>query len=274
MLLKGKTALVTGAAHGQGRAHALRLAKEGADVVMLDVCEQKAQVAYRLGTWEELQETLKSVEAIGRRGHIGRVDVRDREAVSRFFAETAEEFPKLDIIVANAGISSYARLMDLDPSVWDETIAVNLTGVFNVVQVFVPRILSGGTGGSIIIASSAAGSKALPFCGAYTSAKHGLQGLSKALAQELGPHGIRVNTVNPAAIRSAMTDDPTLLALFEGDPDDSEWFTSSFKPVLPMPADGLLDPDHVADAVAFLASDAARYVTGAVVPVDAGVTVR
>lgn len=274
MLFEGKTALVTGAAHGQGRGHAVRLAEEGADIILLDVCAPAAQVSYEMGTWEELQETLRLVESFDRRGHIAKVDVRDRVALEALRDDTAEEFPEIDIIVANAGITSYSRLLDVSPSVWDEIIGVNLTGVFNVVQLFAPRMIAHGRGGSIVITSSVAGTKALPFCGPYTAAKHGVQGLSHAFAQELGPHGIRVNTVNPGPTMSPMSNDDSLDQLFDDTRDDSTWFVSSMNPILPFPESGRMEAVNVTEAVVYLASDHAKFVTGAVIPVDGGITVR
>jgi len=272
--IKGKTALVAGAAHGQGRAHALRLAREGADIVAFDLCGQDIDVGYALGTWEELKETAALVEQCGVRCHAARADVRDREALARLADETAGDFPRLDIIVANSGISSCAHFLDVTQQAWDDIIDVNLSGVFKVIQTFLPRMIAGGNGGSIIITSSVAGLKAVPFCAPYVAAKHGLNGLVKVLAVELGQHGIRVNSVNPGAVQTPMTTDSSFMAMARADPETSRLFGASFAAVLPMPDTGFMQPEDISDAVAWLASDESRWVTGAALPVDAGVTVR
>lgn len=272
--LAGKTALVTGAAHGQGRAHCLRLAEEGADIIAIDLCEQSLDVAYPLGTWAELQETVELVRKLGRRAVAVKADVRDRAGLADAVAATVAEFPRLDVLVCNAGIGGYGRVLETPIEVWDQIMSVNLTGVFNTVQAFVPRIVAGGRGGSVIITSSVSGTKGLPFTGAYAASKHGLQGLMKVMAQELGEHGIRVNTVNPGPIATPLTTDETGPALLSGDGPDARLFASTFAPLLPIPESGFLEASEVSAAVAWLASDDSRYVTGMAVPVDAGVTVR
>jgi len=272
--LAGKTALVTGAAHGQGRAHCIRLASEGADIIAIDLCEQALDVAYPLGTWEELQETVEAVEKLGQRAYAAKADTRSREDLNRVLRDTADDFPRLDILVANAGIGAYGRILETPIEVWDQIIAVNLTGAFNTVQAFAPRIVEGGRGGSIIITSSVSGLKGLPFVGAYTASKHGLQGLARVLAQELAEHGIRVNTVNPGPIATPLTTDETGPALLSGDGPEATLFISSFKTMLPIDKSGFLEAKEVAAAVAWLASDDSKYVTGLAVPVDAGVMVR
>ncbi|SNQ45405.1 putative short-chain type dehydrogenase/reductase MSMEG_6031/MSMEI_5872 [Frankia canadensis] len=271
--LAGRTALVTGAAHGQGRAHCLRLAAEGADIVALDLCEQALKVAYPLGTWDELVETVDAVKAMGRRAVAIKADIRDRAALAAAEAASSTDFPRLDVLVCNAGMGAYGKILDTPMDLWDEVMSVNLTGTFNTVQAFAPRMLA-GDGGSIIITSSVSGTKGLPFTGAYAATKHGLQGLMKVLAQELGEFGIRVNTVNPGPIRTPLTTDETGPALLSGDGHDAVLFASTFNPVLPIPANGFLEPEEVSAAVAWLASDDARFITGMAVPVDAGVMVR
>jgi (+)-trans-carveol dehydrogenase len=272
--LAGKTALVTGAAHGQGRAHCLRLAEEGADIIALDVCEQALDVAYPLGTWEELEETVKEVQNLGRRAVAVKADIRDRARLAEVALDVEAEFPQLDVLVCNAGMGAYGRVLETPIELWDEVMSVNLTGAFNTVQAFVPRIVAGGRGGSVIITSSVSGIKGLPFTGAYAASKHGLQGLMRVMAQELGEHGIRVNTVNPGPIATPLTTDETGPALLAGDGPDARLFASTFAPVLPIPSSGFLEASDVSATVAWLASDDSRYVTGLAVPVDAGVMVR
>ncbi|WP_081736995.1 mycofactocin-coupled SDR family oxidoreductase [Arthrobacter sp. MA-N2] len=272
--LAGKTALVTGAAHGQGRAHCLRLAAEGADIVAIDMAGQNLDVAYPLGTWKELLETVAEVEKLGRRGIALSADIRDREALAKAVAESEKDFPQLDVLVANAGMGAYGRVLETPIETWDQVIAVNLTGTFNTIQAFAPRMIAGGKGGSIIVTSSVSGSKGLPFTGAYAASKHGLQGLVKVLAQELAEHSIRVNSVNPGPIATPLTTDKTGPALLQGDGPEATLFLGSFSPLLPLPEGGFLDAKEVSGAVSWLASDDSRYVTGLAVPVDAGVMAR
>jgi (+)-trans-carveol dehydrogenase len=272
--LAGKTALITGAAHGQGRSHAVRLASEGADVIALDACAGTEEgVAYPLGTWEELQETVALVEQQGRRGFAAKADVRDRDGLRDVLDATAADFPNLEILVANAAVASYGKLLEIEAAAWQRIIDVNLTGVFNVVQTFVPRMIESG-GGSVIIIGSVAGLKGLPFCGAYAASKHGLQGLMKVMGQELGEQKIRVNTVNPGPVNTAMAMDTTGPALLSGDGPEATLFMSSFLPTLPLPESGFMDASDISDTVAWLASDESRFVTGAALPVDAGVMVK
>ncbi|MEV4418705.1 mycofactocin-coupled SDR family oxidoreductase [Patulibacter sp. NPDC049589] len=272
--LSGKTALVTGAAHGQGRAFAIRLAREGADVIVTDVCAQAADVGYPLGTSAELDETVRLVEAEGRRAHAAVADVRDRDALAAAMAATAEAFPRLDVLVANAGIQRHTRILDCPPEQWQAIIDINLTGTFNVIQAFVPRMVSAGNGGSVIVMSSVAGLKSIPFCGPYVASKHGIQGLMRALAQELGEHGIRVNTLNPGGVESPMTEDRSLLDLFGNGDADSTFFNASYVPLLPLPESGFLSTDDISAAVAWLASDESAFVTGTAIPIEAGALVR
>ncbi|GAA1000110.1 mycofactocin-coupled SDR family oxidoreductase [Acrocarpospora macrocephala] len=271
--LAGKTALVTGAAHGQGRAHCVRLASEGADIIAIDLCAQALNVAYPLGSWEALQETARQVEELGRRCFIAKADIRDRAALDQVVSDTAAEFPRLDILVANAGMGSYGRVLETPAAVWEQVVAVNMTGTFHTIQAFTPRILEGGNGGSIIIISSVSGIKGLPFTGAYAASKHGLQGLAAVLAQELAAHGIRVNTVNPGPVATPLTSDETGPALLAGDHPDTLLFKGSFSPLLPL-AGGFLEAKEISATVAWLASDDSRFVTGLAVPVDAGVMAR
>jgi SDR family mycofactocin-dependent oxidoreductase len=273
--LAGKTALVTGAAHGMGRAHALRLASEGADVIALDLADQAMEVGYRLGTQEELDATVRDVEALGRRAVGFKVDIRDRDALAGVVEQTAADFPQLDVLVCNAATIVYGKLLETPPEAWEQVASVNLTGTLNTIQTFAPRMIAGGRGGSIVILSSVAGLKAMPLVGAYAITKHGLQGMAATFAQELSGDGIRVNTVNPGPINTPMNDDPTLGDLLGAGTDaDRALFGSTFMPLLGLPDNNFIDPEDVAAAVAWLASDDARYVTGLAVPVDAGVMTR
>jgi SDR family mycofactocin-dependent oxidoreductase len=272
--LNGKIALVTGAARGQGRAHAIRLASEGADVIVLDVCANEPGIGYELATWDDLQNTAAQVERQGRRSYAAKVDVRDRESLKKVLDATAEDFPLLDVIVANAAIAAYSNILDMDADCWQSIVAVNLTGVFNTIQIFAPRMVNAKRGGSIILTGSIAALKGIPLCGAYTAAKHGVHGLMRVLAQELGGHAIRVNTVDPGPVDTAMAHDPTGPMVSDANSHETRLFLASFAPVLPLPESGAMSPEAISDAVAWLASDESRYVTGTAIPVDAGILVR
>lgn len=272
--LEGKTALITGAARGQGRAHAVRLAREGADVIVTDLPGPGAvDVDYAAGTTEELRETVALVQREGQRAHGAPADVRDRGALEAVLEATAQDFPRLDVIVANAGITGHGRFLEITQDHWDQFMDINLTGVFKTIQTFLPRMIEGGNGGSIIISSSVAGIKGLPYFAAYSAAKHGTQGLMAVLAQELAEHSIRVNTVNPGPIATPMTMNDSIFSLFT-DERAMAVFQGSFSAMLPVPESGFIGPESVSDAVAWLASDESRYVTGLAVPVDAGVMAR
>jgi SDR family mycofactocin-dependent oxidoreductase len=266
--------LITGAAHGQGRSHAVRLARDGADVIVTDLGDRGGvDVGYSLGSNDELLETARLVEQTGRRAFAGTADVRDRAALQRVLEDTAADFPRLDVIVANAGISTHGRFLDIEPSQWNQIIDINLTGVFNTIQIALPRMLAAGHGGSIIIVSSVAGLKGLPFFAGYTAAKHGTQGLMTVLAQELAEHSIRVNSVNPGPVATAMNQNDVTRELFTDD-TSRRMFRRSFSPMLPLPKGGYMESEHVSDAVSWLASDESTYVTGMAIPVDAGMLVR
>jgi (+)-trans-carveol dehydrogenase len=274
--LEGKTAFITGAAHGQGRAHAVRFAQEGADVIMIDLEKQgDVNVEYATGTWQELQETARLVEREDRRAYAAIADVRDRVALQRVFDATAADFPRLDIICSNAGITGHGRILEVSQDEWDQFMDINLTGVFKAIQIFLPRMIETGHGGSIIITSSVAGIKGLPFFAAYSAAKHGCIGLMRVLAQELAAESIRVNAVCPGPIATPMTMNDLIMSLFTDD-QTMQVFQGSFAPMLPTPdgMEGFIEPENVTDAVLWLASDESRYVTGLPIPVDAGVMVR
>jgi NAD(P)-dependent dehydrogenase (short-subunit alcohol dehydrogenase family) len=244
-------------------------------VIALDVCVDEPGGGFALSSWDDLMQTVSEVENCGSRGYAAKADVRDRDALGAVLEETSAEFPHLDVIVANAAIARYAKFLDLDPQAWNATMAVNLTGVFNTVQLFAPRMVAAGRGGSIILTGSIAGVKGLPFCGAYAAAKHGVHGLMQVLALELGEHSIRVNTVDPGPVDTAMATDPSgPLAMSGADSLDGKLFLASFAPVLPLPESGVMSTEAISDAVAWLASDESRFVTGISVPIDAGILVR
>jgi SDR family mycofactocin-dependent oxidoreductase len=259
----GKVAFVTGAARGQGREHALRLAAGGADVALLDACTGFATTGYEPSTRADLDETVRLVDAEGRRALPFAVDLRDGAAVTQSVREAVAELGRLDLVVANAGICSYGRLWELSDEQWHEMVDVNLTGVWHTIRAVVPAMIEAANGGSIVLTSSGAGLKGLPMLGHYGATKHALVGMARSLANEVAEFGIRVNTVHPTAVRTPMGNDPNLLAVLGKFPQ----FRRSFGNMLPV---GKVDAADIADAVAWLLSDEARFVTGVALPVDAG----
>jgi len=269
--VEGKVAFVTGAARGQGRSHALRLAEEGADIIAVDVCRQLASVPYPMATPDDLAETAKLVEDLDRRIVAREVDVRDAARLAEVVAEGVAELGRLDVVVANAGIFSVGPTLELDEAVWQEMIDVNLTGVWKSIKAAVPRMIDAGRGGSVIITSSAAGLRGFPNIAHYVAAKHGVVGLMKTLAQELAPYMIRVNTVNPTTVDTPMVMNDTFFTLARPDlerpgrADAAEAFVGLN--ALPVPWVEAID---ISNAVLWLASDESRFVTGVALPVDAG----
>ena len=204
--LEGKVAFITGAARGQGRSHAVRLAEEGADIVAVDICRPIETVPYDLGTEEELAETVALVEKTGRRAIAARADIRSSDELDQAVAEAKEAFGKIDILVSNAGIWSLSHeSWNLDEGTWETMIDINLTGQWKTTKAVVPTMIEQGTGGAITITSSSIGLKATTGNVHYTSAKHGVIGLMRTLAHELGPHGIRVNAVCPTTVDTTIS---------------------------------------------------------------------
>jgi SDR family mycofactocin-dependent oxidoreductase len=268
--VEGKVAFITGAARGQGRSHAIRLAQEGADIVALDICTDVGTVPYPGATEADLQETVKEVEALDRRIVAQQADVRDLAAVQRVVDEGLSQFGRIDIVCANAGIGSFAPALDLTEDQWDQVVDINLTGVWKTVKAAAPAMVERGEGGSIILTSSAAGLIAYPNLAHYTAAKHGVTGLMRVLAVELAPHRIRVNSVHPTTVDTPMIDNPAIYELFTGQQGLSrDEASEAFKPLnaLPIPWVEAVD---ISNAVLYLASDEARYVTGTTMVIDAG----
>jgi SDR family mycofactocin-dependent oxidoreductase len=261
--LEGKVAFVTGAARGQGRAHAVRLAAEGADVIALDNCASAATTSYAGPTEEDLAETARLVEAQDRRIVARKADIRDLDALSAVVREGVAELGRLDVVVANAGICSAAMSWEIPVEKWRETIDTNLTGTFFTMKATVPVLLEQGTGGSIIITSSVAGLRGLPFLADYAASKHGVVGLARTMANELGQHNIRVNTVHPNGVATGMQP----AEMFELVQQHATTLGPMLMGALP---DQISQPEDIANAVAWLASDEARHVTGVQLPVDLG----
>jgi (+)-trans-carveol dehydrogenase len=270
--VEGKVAFITGAARGQGRAHAVRLAEEGADIIAVDICKQIDSVAIPLSTSEDLAETADLVKGHNRRIVTAEVDVRDFDALKAAVDSGVEQLGRLDIIVANAGIGNGGETLDKTDEVdWTDMIDVNLAGVWKTVKAGVPHILAGGRGGSIILTSSVGGLKAYPHTGHYVAAKHGVVGLMRTFAVELGQQNIRVNSVHPTNVNTPLFMNKGTMKLFRPDledpgPDDMK-VVGQLMHTLPI---GWVEPEDIANAVLFLASDEARYITGVTLPIDGG----
>jgi SDR family mycofactocin-dependent oxidoreductase len=211
----GRVAYITGAARGQGRAEAVRLAEEGADVVVSDICAPVSTNGVAAATPGDLDETARLAEKTGQRVIARRIDVRDLAAMESLAAEAVAELGHIDIVVANAGILSWGNAWELSSESWNELIDVNLTGVFHTIRATVPHMIRQGSGGSIILTSSAAGLKGQPFTLAYTAAKHGVVGICRGLANELGAYDIRVNSIHPAAVATEMMHVPGLFSMIK-----------------------------------------------------------
>lgn len=269
--LDGKVVFVTGAARGQGRSHAVRLAEEGADIIAIDICEPIDTIDYPMATRAELDETSQLVEKLGRRVIARQADVRDADAVAAVLTEAVADLGRLDIVLANAAITGTPGLRNLSQAHWSDMIDVNLTGVWNTCQASIPYLRQTGEGGSIVITSSVAGLHAFRGMPHYVSTKHAVVGLVKALAVDLGRHSIRVNAVHPTQVDTIMVHNATLYRTFRPDLDrptiDDVAAASQAMHVLPVP---WIDPVDVSNAVLFLVSDDARYITGVSLPIDAG----
>jgi SDR family mycofactocin-dependent oxidoreductase len=265
--LEGKVAFITGAARGQGRSHAIRLAQEGADIIAVDICQQIATVPYPMSTPADLAETAKQVEALDRRIFTAQADVRDVAALKEAFAAGTSELGPVDIVLANAGIAP----MSLHPQSreWQDVVDVNLTGVYNTVETAIPSMIERGKGGAIVLTSSTAGINGIggetPGGLGYTAAKHGVVGLMRAYANYLAKHSIRVNTVHPTGVNTPMVVNDAMQEFLQQDPTMGQAMMNA------LPVD-LVEPVDISNAILFLVSDDGRYVTGVTLPVDAGFT--
>jgi SDR family mycofactocin-dependent oxidoreductase len=262
--LDGKVAFITGAARGQGRAEAVRLATDGASIIAVDICSQIASVPYPLATPDDLAVTVKLVEDTGARIVAQQADVRDLDALKRALQTGVDELGRLDIVVANAGIAP----MQSGPQGWRDVIDVNLTGVYNTVEVAIPTLIDQGDGGSIVLTSSVAGLIGVGSHDAgavgYVAAKHGIVGLVRIYANLLAQHSIRVNSVHPAGVDTPMINNEATRQWLGSIADKSPQEMGNALPVQ------VLQPEDIANAVTWLVSDEARYITGVTLPVDAG----
>ncbi|MGV0735607.1 mycofactocin-coupled SDR family oxidoreductase [Mycobacterium syngnathidarum] len=270
--LDGKVAFITGVARGQGRSHAVALAGDGADIIGVDICADIPSNGYPMASREELDETVALVEAAGGKMVAAVADVRDFHALKAALDAGVERFGRLDIVLANAGIATMAfreLTIEEDLEMWTDVLDVNLVGSFHTAKAAIPHLIEGGRGGSIVFTSSTAGLRG--FGGlqggglGYAASKHGIVGLMRTLANALAPHSIRVNTVHPTAVNTMMAVNPAMTAFLENYPDGGPHLQN------PMPV-SLLEPQDITAAISYLVSDAAKYVTGVTLPVDAGFT--
>ncbi|MCF8587615.1 mycofactocin-coupled SDR family oxidoreductase [Gordonia liuliyuniae] len=276
--LDGKVAFITGAARGQGRSHAIRLAQEGADIIALDVCAPIPSVErfYPGASDDDMAETIDKVKQFGGRIVSATADVRDFDAVARVVADGVTDFGGIDIVSANAGIFVFGDPSHLvSENDWDDVLDINLKGVWHTCKAVTPAMIDAGKGGSIILTSSTAGIKGTPNVAPYTASKHAVVGLMKTLALELAPHSIRVNTIHPTGVATDMILNEATFKLFL--PDEEHPTTEQAAPVftttnaLPIP---WVEADDISNALLFLASDEARYVTGNELKVDAGYCIK
>jgi SDR family mycofactocin-dependent oxidoreductase len=266
--LEGKVALITGAGRGQGRAHAERLAAQGADCALLDVCADLAYPRYALATREDLAETAGRVRALGRDALELVADVRSAEEMERAAQEALGHFGHVDIVVCNAGITDMALSWDLPEAWWDAMVDVNLKGCWLTTKYLVPAMIARGEGGRIVMTSSVSGLRGLAGLAHYAAAKHGVVGFARSLALELAPHRITVNTVHPTNV-----DTPLLDGMADAAKLDRAAFRAEIGKNNVLPVDAI-DPEDIANAVAWLVSDEARFVTGQTLAVDAGMLLR
>jgi SDR family mycofactocin-dependent oxidoreductase len=267
--LAGQVAFVTGAARGQGRSHALRLAQAGADIIAIDMCRDMDSVPYPLATPDDLTETVAMIEALGRGIWAAHADVRDLDGLQRAFDEGRERMGSATIVVANAGIAPMT--VEPRPTQWQDVLDVNLTGVYHTIEVALPSMLADGRPGSIILINSTAGLNGIggpgPGSMGYTAAKHGCVGLMRAYANQLATAGIRVNSIHPTGVNTPMVVNAPMMEYFDSEVGRS----NATKNAMPV---GMIEAIDVSNAVLWLATEDARYVTGVALPVDAGYTNR
>ncbi|MEV5830562.1 mycofactocin-coupled SDR family oxidoreductase [Spirillospora sp. NPDC052242] len=270
--VEGKVAFITGAARGQGRSHAVRLAQEGADIIAVDVCEQIDTVPIPMSTPEDLAETVALVEATGRKIVATRADVRDFDALKAAVDDGVARLGRLDIVVANAGLAADGdEIHKMDAKLWRDSIDVNLTGVWHTGKAAIPHVIEGERGGSIVLTSSVGGLKAHPNIANYVAAKHGVVGLMRSMAVELAQYGIRVNSVHPTQVNTPMLMNDMTYRMFRPDlenPTQEDMAPiSQMMNALPVP---WVEAEDISNAVLFLVSDESRYITGVPLPIDAG----
>ena len=272
--MDGKVVAITGAARGQGRAHAWRLAEEGADVIVTDLAGPVDTVAYRASTPEDLAETVRGVEKLNRRVESFTADVRDFDEFRGGLDRAVERLGRLDVVVANAGILNAVKpSWELAEQEWRTMLDVNLTGVWHTTKAAVPHLIRRGPGGAMVLISSTAGLRGIPGIAHYNAAKHGVLGLQRTLANELVEHRVRVNSVHPTNVRTEMIENDSSARIYRPDLEAPTFADATDAlahiNLWPVP---YIEVDDVANAVLFLASDEARYITGVALPVDLGMS--
>lgn len=274
-LLDGKVVLITGGARGQGRSHALRMAEEGADIVLSDIAAPLRSVPYPLATEEDLWETSKGVERCGRACVAIKADAADARQMSGVVAAGLKAFGKIDVLVANHGITSFGSAWELSDDQWDEMIRVNLTGVWQAAKSVIPHMIERGEGGSLIFTASGAGLMGVVNIAHYVAAKHGVIGLMKTLALELGRHNIRVNAICPGTVGTPMIHNEATYKLFAGGKDDATYEDTkpAFAKLNKLPILEV-EPVDISNGIVYLTSDLGRYVTGVALPIDAGFVMK
>jgi (+)-trans-carveol dehydrogenase len=276
-LVDGKVALITGAGRGQGRSHALKLASEGADVIAVDIGGGQVEtIPYELASEADLDATVKDIQGMGRSAVKAVADVRSLSDLQAAVDTGLSELGRIDIVCANAGIGSWGVAWEMTEQQWKDMIDINLTGVFNTTRAALPSMVERGQGGSVVLTSSTAGLRAYANTAHYTAAKHGVIGLMKVLAQEAGPHRIRVNAVCPTTVRTPLVINDATFELFAPhleNPSEDD-VREPFEGLNILPGVAWIEPEDVSDAVLFLCSDAAKFITGVALPIDAGNIVK
>lgn len=273
--VEGKVAFITGAARGQGRSHALKLASEGANIIATDICAPVATAPYAMGSREDLDETVRLVEEAGGKILARVADVRDLDALTAVVDEGVHQFGRLDIILGNAGIVSQAPIWELEADVWEEMIDINLTGVWKTVRAGVNQMIKAGNGGAIVLTSSSAGLKSMNNIGHYVAAKHGVTGLAKNLANELAPFGIRANSIHPTNCNTAMLVNEGNFRMFRPDLENPqlEDCLDAYASIHLLNSPWV-EPEEVSNAILYLVSDEGRAITGAQFTMDLGFQAR
>jgi SDR family mycofactocin-dependent oxidoreductase len=275
-LVEGKVAVISGAARGQGRSHAVRLAREGANIIGLDICEDISTMTYPNASKADLDETVSLVEAEGAKMHASVCDIRDADATKAAVGAGFGQFGRIDIVLSNAGIVRLGQTPeDLEAQTWKDTLETNLTGGYHLLRAAIPHLIAGGRGGSIILTGSTAGTRPIASTDAaamsYTASKWALRGIGIQLAAALAEHSIRVNVIHPTGVLSGMTMNEAMAALQAQAMAGGANTISAMQNALPV---DILEANDISDTVVFLVSDQARYITGVSLPIDAGFSVR
>ncbi len=274
--LDGKVVFITGVARGQGRSHAIRFAEEGADIIGIDLLEAVAGSTSRPASQEDMDETIAAVEALDRRIVASKADVRSLDQVTKALQDGVAQLGRLDVVIANAGVSTFTGPTEsLTEEAFVDMIDINLIGVWRTCAAAIPHLKAGGRGGSVIMTSSVAGLTALANLGHYVAAKHGVVGLMRALALELAPDSIRVNSIHPTTVDTPMVNNEETFKLFRPDLEHptADDFVEAAKVMNALPI-GWVQAVDISNAMVWLASDEARYVTGVTLPVDAGSLIK